>query len=667
MPELSRMKRWFLLDFETASRCKLKKTGAWRYSEDPTTEVLCLGWSDHGGKPKSWVPGEDDTEVIAAARDPEVVFIAFNVTFEKAIWRNIMVPVFDWPDVPDERWHDIQAVCAMKVIPLDLDRAARIMRVAHSKDKEGSKFTIGLSKPNKKTGQLDRKPESIKRVRDYCEDDIYAEVDLHRAVGWQTPEERQVWLLDQTINQRGVRLDTDYIAAANKIVREGSLPLLKEFRELTGGLEPTQVAKVLAWCRDAGADIPNFQKETLAELLGGETETDEPIEELLGLTLPPAVRRILEIRQLIGSASVKKLIAMENCVCADGAARGLLQYHGAGPGRWAGRLLQPQNFPRGELKLPIDVLVAAIMTGDYEYVETITGVGAVQAVVSGLRHAIIAREGRMLTAGDFNTIELRVNLAFAEQWDKITMLANKGDPYIDMAKLIFANPNLNKKDNPEERQTGKNSVLGLGFQMGAPKFQLKYAKDKDLDWCKNIVRIFREEWAPNVPSNWYELEEAACRTAWDRTAHEAKGVLYQIEDGWMTARLPSGRKLYYCNPQPCKKAMPWDALDIRPAWTYRAMKMGQWRTIDAYGGLLTENVVQGTARDLMVHAMFSCEREGFPVILTVHDEIVTEPEKGDHKKAAVALEQIMCDIPAWARAMQIPVAAEAWSGERYKK
>ncbi len=677
------MRTYVTLDFETASLCDLKKSGAWRYAEDPTTEVLWLSWKPRGLKEAvfNWHPTlapEMEFHLRTMVESPDVLFIAHNCAFEKAMWRCHMMPVYDWPDIPDERWHDTMAVCAMKVIPLDLDRAAMVMRLPHQKDKEGNALTKSLSRPQRKTGAFDRSKQTLFRVGQYCGRDVLAQDALHQVVGWLTPEERKVWLLDQKINQRGVRLDTDFVAAARKIVRDGSALLEKEFIELTG-LKVTQTVKLVEWCRGQGLDIPNLQKDTLAQLLGSESEDAETEDEgaqevdVVETTLPSHdvlpdnVRRALTIRQLIGSASVKKLDRMEACVSSDGQARGLMQYHGAGTGRWAGRLLQPQNFPRGTLKnINIDELVAAIKTGDYQLIEMLYG-PAVQVIVSSLRHAIIARKGRMICAGDFSTIELRVNLALAQQMDKLAMLKAGGDAYIDMAEQIYKRP-LNKKDNPEERQTGKTAVLGLGFQMGAPKFSIqKEMLQYDLDFAKEIVRVFREDWAPRVPSNWYELEDAACETVWTRRSHEAKGVTYALENGWLTARLPSGRKLWYRNPKPVKKAMPWDPADIRPAWTYEAMKMGQWKTIDAYGGLLTENVVQALARDLMVHAMFLAEDNGFPVCLTVHDELVTEPEIGDPDKASRMLEDIMADSPDWARQMQIPVKAEAWAGERYRK
>lgn len=675
----------WVLDFETASGCDLKEAGSWRYAEDPTTEILNCGYKRFGGNERVvWHPGEDIEEFVAIAADDYNTFIAHHAGFEKAIWRKIMVETYGFPDIPNSRWHDTMATCAMKVLPLDLDRATMVLRLPIQKDKEGSALVKSLSKPNKKTGLYDRSPETLARIDTYVLEDVDAEEGLHRRIGYLPPGERSVWLLDQRINERGLKLDLPFIRAARKIVADATAPLAKEFSTITGGLKFTQNVKIVDWCQGQGATrITSLNKEFLKEDLGLNFEEDDDGEyESLadsgdednggGIILPPHVKRALAIRGLVGSASVKKLPRMEACVCSDGIARALVQYHGAGPGRWAGRLFQPHNFPRGTLKdendLPYDpeVLVAAIMTGDYEYVEMMFGKGAVEVVVSSLRHAIVAREGRMLCAGDFNTIELRVNLALAGQQDKLDLLAAGGDPYIDMAQLIYKRP-LNKKQNVEERQTGKNSVLGLGFQMGAPKFQKKYAKKHPLEFAKDIVDIFRKTWAPKIPDLWWGLARAATKAVWDGTPQEAFGIVYQLEDAWLTARLPSGRKLWYFNPQKVREAMPWDDTDIRRSFTFQAMKQGQWRTIKAFGGLLTENVVQATARDLMCSAMFKAEKNGFPVILTVHDEIVTEPEKGDPTEAKKALEQIMADIPDWAKQLQIPVKAEAWAGERYRK
>ena len=281
---------------------------------------------------------------------------------------------------------------------------------------------------------------------------------------------------------------------------------------------------------------------------------------------------------------------------------------------------------------------------------------------------------------DFAGIQARIALAGAGQHDKTALMASGVDVYIDLACVIFGVPQPNwsadftqfvkdfKEQHNEWRQYGKNSVLGLGFQMGAKKFHARYCHGKDLDFAQKIVDTYRKEWAPEVPKLWYGLDDAACKTVHRRTPHEAYGVLFKLEDMWLTARLPSGRKLHYFNPQPIRKTMPWSTegnIDVRLAWTYQAKKMGKWLTIDAFGGLLTENYASGLARDLLVTAMFKAEKNGLPLVLTVHDEIVSDAiVRPDNAKV---LQQIMEDRPQWAVDMCLPVAAETWSGDRYRK
>ena len=692
------MKPLYLVpDFETVSMCDLKKCGAWRYAEDITTSVLTLRWTyPDKSLVGLWHPGMPFPQEFIDAKEEGRLFVAHNTGFEKAIWRCIMVPVYDWPDIPNDQWDDTLARCANLCIPQDLDMAVRVLRLPALKDTEASSMVIGLSKLDRH-GMLPKiTPDILARADEYCADDCRAQQGLRERIGTLSLAEREVWLLDQEINERGVRLDLDLIDKMQQIVDEATVPLVKEFAQITGGLKLAS-PKVKQWCHDRGVLIPNLQKETLASWLAEEDLDAEDYEELAGdeegadHTMPDEVRRALHIKQLVGSASVKKLGRARYCVSGDGRARGLLQYHGAGPGLWAGRLLQPQNFPRGSITGYkkesgadfADRKVAALMTGDAGYVDATIG-PPVETVVSSLRHIIIPSAGRELVVGDFAGIQARIALAGAGQHDKTALMMSGVDVYIDLACDIFgvAKPNWAlgkesfeqfvkdfKEQHNEWRQYGKNSVLGLGFQMGARKFLLRYCKGKDLEFAQGIVDTYRKEWAPKVPQLWYGLDEAACDTVHYRTPHEAYGVLYKLEDMWLTARLPSGRKLYYFNPQPIRKTMPWskpEAPDVRRAWTYQAKKQGKWLTIDAFGGLLTENYASALARDLLVHAMKKCRKNDLPIVLTVHDEIVSE---GDKKKSdnALVLKQIMEDIPGWAKAIQIPVEAETWAADRYRK
>lgn len=654
-------------DFETASAVDLKQVGAWRYSEDVTTEILCFSYI-LAGVIKTWLPGLDTRELAELAADPEVIFIAHNAGFEKAIWRNIMVALYGMPNVPNSRWRDTLASCAMRALPLDLDRAVVNLRLPQHKDKEGSAFTKKMSKPNRK-GYYDRSPASLQRVVTYCEQDIRAEDALWQRIGGLPIGEHHVWLLDQRINERGLLLDLDFVTAAQAVVDDYCPVLVEEFSEITGGLKPTQAAKFKEWIGEQGVWIDSLAKEVVAALLGEESEDDDATEvDIAAIVLPDNVRRALQIRSLVGSASIKKLQRMQACVGTDGRARGLLQYHGAGPGRWAGRLLQPHNFPRGTIKdahggkFPPEFVVSTILSGSADVVSLSLG-PPIESVVSSLRHAIIASPGRCLLSGDFAGIEARMVLALSGQLDKVAMMASGIDVYCDMASQIYQRI-ITKKDQ-EERQTGKNSVLGLGFQMGWRKFKMKYGTHMTEEFCKRIVDVYRKEWAPQVPKTWDALGEASLGCVKTGQAHEAKGVLYQLEDRWLTALLPSGRKLWYFNPQLVRRAMPWDETDIRLAFTYQQMKLGQFKTIDAFGGLMTENVVQALARDLMVNAMFELEENGFPIVLTVHDEIVCEPLKEDADEKA--FQEIMCETPAWAKKIQVPIAVESWQGDRYRK
>lgn len=672
------MTHFVVPDFETRSLCDLKKAGAWRYAEDFSTEIMVLCWTDEHGNKGRWHPN-DDMEITRTLflwiTDPTCLVVAHNCQFEKAIWRRIMVPVFGFMDIPDDRWRDSLAACAMKAIPLGLEDAARVLGTPVQKDMEGSKLTLAMSRPDRKTRMLPDFRPHLPRIGDYCATDCEAQLEAHKTLGWMPPGERKVWQLDQVINERGIRLDMDYVGACQEIVKQASVPLLKEFADLTGGLRPSQRDKVIGWVSKRGLALPDMKKETIAALIGDD-EADEEIDDEVwegAFDLPEDVFRALEIRQLIGSTSIKKLDRMQHCVGLDGRARGLLQYHGATTGRWAGRLFSPHNFPRGTIKVgkkapPAALVKEAIMTRDASYVETLLG-PAVEVVVGGLRHAIVADPDYDLVVGDFAGIEARVVLALAGQYDKCALMASGADVYLSMACAIYKAPEGTfTKDNLKERTIGKCAVLGLGFQMGWRKFKLRYAPEMTDEFCTEVVTAYRTKWAPEVPKLWTAIEEAALETVLTGQPHSAYGCTYRMEGRWLTCELPSERKLWYFNPKAHRKEMPWstpERPDVRMAWRYQAKKMGHWRWVDTFGGHLVENIVQALARDLLVDAMFRCEAENMPLVLTVHDENVCEVQKVLAK--AETLRHLMEEREPWARALQIPVAAECWAGPEYRK
>lgn len=678
---------WIVLDFETLSACDLTKAGSDRYAQDFTTEALCLCFETSGRKRGSWVDGDPIPQLILdAIANPEVMFVAHQAGFERSIWHWQMEKEHGWPAVPLERWHDTMARAQQLVLPAGLDRVLQVLKLPVSKDMEGNALIKRINREYAKTGiRPDTAPDMMRRIVDYCFVDIDGQVALHCRIGWLSDHEREIWLASTRVNDRGIRLDRELVSAMQEVVDQATGPLARRFEELTGGLRFGQIQKVKAWVEGRGVPIKNLAKETLVELLGSDEEPDatddeagyaDPegdewdvgVQQPHALVLPDDVREALGIRQLVGSASVKKLKVMRTCAGYDGRARGLLQYHGTGPGRQSSKLLQAHNFPRGSLKEDGDTpdptaLIKTLKLRNVDLIESMYG-PAVETVVSSLRHCLIADPGCVYVSGDYAQIQCRTVLALAGQDDKVELMRLGHDVYCDMAGNIYKRV-VTKKDLIE-RQTGKNSVLGLGFQMGGKTFFIKYGKGQTLEFCEGVVSVYRKEWAPRVPLLWYDLQDAAIKCVWDGTPQTADcGITYYMEDQWLVARFFNGSTIHYFNPQKTRRSMPWDETDVRRGFSYQVMKQGRWVTRDAFGGQLTENAVMKIEREIMEDAKKRLEANGFPVVLEVHDEIVTEPMKVDADLKA--FRQIQEDVQPWTRAMLIPIKVDVWSGPEYRK
>lgn len=684
------MSRWVVFDWETRSLCDLKKAGTYRYSIDPSTELLCGAYENHKGTRGLWLPG------MPCPFSPEVLrdytFIAHNALFEIWIWQNVATPDYGWPECPPlSQWHDTMARALQLALPAGLDNVLRALKAPVHKDKEGSKLTISLSRPDRKTKMLPVvTPAILHRVGDYCLNDIADEVWLHKRIGWLPPEERVCWETSMETNFMGLGLDMEYVAAAQAIVDDASAPLIEEFKALTG-MGVNQRDKVLEWVRGQGVEIADMTKGTLSEMLGGsddDVEADsaggyesysDPGDDAEGedqqQVLPPGVERALRIRQLVGSASIKKLAAMRACVGWDGRARGLLVYHGTTPGRQTAKIVQPHNFPRGTVTIddePPDPeqLVSLIKTRDYQLLEQVYGRGAVEIIVSSLRHGIVAAPDHDLLAGDYAGIQLRTVLALAGQHDKMDLMAaadrkeSKYNAYVDMAELIY-HRDISKVANLAEYTIGKNAVLGLGFQGGGGMFQTKMAPKESRSFCDEVVRVYRKEWAPQVPPLWYGLQAAATKAVWTGLPHEAFGITYSMEDIWLKTTIHNGTSIYYAYPERCREQMPWDPTETRQGFTYWVQKQGRWTQRHAFGGQLTENAVMKIEREIMEGAKGRLKAHGYKLPFEVHDEALAERLRS--QVDMVEFRGLMEDVEPWVRELRIPIKVEVWQGPRYKK
>lgn len=734
-----------IIDFETASKCPLKVSGAAVYSEHPSTEVLCLVFTvENSGLFYAWSPFipelRDLSWLIALASDPANIFVS-HAMFEQFIWRNIMEPL-GCPPLPPERWEDTQATAYWKSLPGALEKLLQVLGLSVQKDMAGRDVTLALSKPltmadweRRYPGPVwgtkaawkreypqdyyDRTEATIRRVIEYCVTDVAGEEATLHAVGDLSPGERQVWLLDQRINHRGIRVDLDFVYHAQKIVDIETAELTEEFLDLTGGIRPGQRDRIIEWCGSQGVALDSLKKEYLTELLGGSDDEDpedagyeslaydgnEPITSRDdGYALPAAVRRALVVRSVLGSASIKKLAKLQSCVCEDGRGRGFLQYHAAHPGRWGGRLLQPQNFPRGVLKVNPEYAVEGIMSGDprylrgiirghaeqlswsgnadhLEYLEAVDKLSAIEMVGSSLRHALIPDSGKVFMVGDFAGIEMRVDLALARQFDKCDLLASGSDVYSDMAVRIYNLKPIRESQKLKgtkewyaevygvttaQRTIGKNTVLGCGFQMGPPKFHARYCPKQELSFAQQVVRSYRQDWAPNVVEFWKGLHWAVNTCIREGKRVVVYGCTFSIDGYFMRIDLPNGwQTIWYYQP-----AMQWRngrngrQGEYQPS--YKAMKAGKWLTVFLYGGIICENLSQALARGLLVEAMMRMEyRESWPLVLSVHDEAVCEVwEKDADRKRFKAVMEERSD---WVKTLQIPIAVEEYVDTRYKK
>jgi len=664
--------RYVVADFETASRADLQKQGAWKYAQDMSTFILCLSLKlvvDERPHPSRVLTERQlaarDPELMELARDPTVIFVAHNASFEQAMWKYHLVPM-GYPELPPERWHDTMAVAGMKALPLGLDALVQALELPVKKDMDGHRLMLIMCKPDRIGGWSQHNEFNLARLKEYCAGDTEAQYGVRVATMGLGPSERHTWVLDQRINQRGIKIDKEFVHACIDVLDQVRIPMTARFKELTSGLRPTQREKVLNWVNDQGFALGDMKKATLDAILDPDDEFG--IEEI-GEALPYHIHEVLTLRRSLASSSVSKLRRMLDCASDyDGRVRYATQYHGARTGRDAGRLIQIQNYPRGEIGtrqgLTADMLADAIMTRNLDTIRELWGDDIFTAVISSLRSCIVPEKGKILVAGDLAQVEAKNLLSMAGQHDKADMLHSGQDAYAEMASLIYRKP-INKTDNPLERQVGKNCVMGNGYGLGPVGFRARFCPKDSIELAKLAVTTYRKEFAPAVPKFWYGLWEASVNAVWCEHAktYDYQGIEFRREGDFLTMRLPSGRKLWYHRPRK-GRSYDWEGNE-RPAWTFMSYQGKKFRRHLAWHGMITADCIQGLSRDLIMSAMKKAEAAGLTTIFKVHDELVFE--EFDRPDLVTTVRQIMEDVDPWAIERRLRIKAEVDSMLRYRK
>lgn len=632
------------IDFETYSECDIKTAGGYNYAGHPSTEVLCMAWAIDDEEPELWVPGDPIPQRLHDELDGAGEIWAWNAAFERAVWKHQMHKHGWYCDIDATQWNDTAALAAILALPRALGQCAQVLQLTEQKDTRGRYLIQRLCQPYR--GERRRDPELLEELYSYCKQDVRTERAIKNLLQPYKPmsdAERDVWLLDQEINWRGLGIDVDNVENAIDLIFQTARRLNARAQEISGGVLPDvgSRARVMAWAQSRGYTLPGYDKSAVLEALA------DP-------ALPDDVRQVLEIRQTLGKASTSKYQSMQNLAGHDNRARGVFSYHGAQTGRWAGRGFQPQNLPRPAFG-DTDNCITLFDQRDPEIIETLYGDPMV-ALSSCLRGMIVPAAGNRFLVSDFSAIEARVLAWLADEQGPLDVFREGGDIYCHAATGIY-NREITPKDK-DERQIGKVAVLALGYQGGVGAFQTMAkayrveVKDEDADRIKVAWRKAH----PKIVRFWYALEAAAQNAVRHKGhAFEAGPITFRVVGNFLFAKLPSGRRLAYYHP-----TIGHDGLEF---WGTDSKLGGRWGKLNTYGGKLCENVTQAVARDLLAESMLRLENHGYNVVASIHDEVICELPRG--VGSLEHMEEFMCELPDWASGL--PMDAEGFECERYRK
>ena len=691
----------------------LPSIGAVAYSEHESTEVLSCAYSLDSVTKKLWIPGMPPPFDLFDYVNSGGLVEAWNVKFERWIWINVCIKKYGWPGVKDSQWRDAAAKAVAHALPRSLDPCGEVLDIVKKKDKDGKRLLTKFSMPRNPTKSNPSRrirpeddPEDAQRLYDYNIRDIQAELELSQRIPDLIPQELEFWQCDLAINARGIRIDIDTIKAAISIVEQAHARYNQRLQVLTNNTvqRASELAKIRKWLETEGVDVPVLDAQKVTELLNDEF-------------LSKNVKEVLQIRELLSSAAVKKLYAMVNQVSSSGRLHDLFTYHAARTGRAAGAGVQPQNFPNSgpnvskcaqcgrytPIRLPsctycasknlapadwcadaVNETVGIIKTGNLDCVEYYCG-NAIAAVSGCLRGMFIASEGKDFICSDYSAIEAVCLAAISgEEW-RMEVFKTHGKIYETSASKITGKPLEFYLDYKKEtglhhidRKLGKVAELasGYGGWIGAWK---AFGADAFMseDEIKRAILAWRDA-SPSIVEFWggqqrgwfpecYGLEGAAVQAILSPgEIFDCRGFKWQVVDDILYCTLLSGRNLTYHHPRlrPSERRNGTHSISFE-GWNSNP-KYGApgWVRMDTYSGKLTENVVQAVARDILAHAIVTLESKGYPVVLHVHDEIVSEVPQGFGSVGE--FERLMSGMPSWA--IDWPLKASGgWRARRYGK
>ena len=636
------------IDIETYSEASLSSTGVYRYAADPSFTVLLFAYSVDAGPVRivDLAQGESlPAEVEAALSDPKVQKWAFNAQFER-----VCLSAYLGEKLDPRGWYCSMVWSTYAGIPLNLAGVAQALHLETEKMTEGKDLIRKFSQPCKATksngGRTrnlpEHAPEDWETFKAYCVRDVEVERAIaSRLSPLPMPEfEWENYWRDQRFNDMGVGIDVELASKAVEADLEIKDALYTQMRHWTGVENPQSVTQLLGWLQDHGAELPSLAKADVASALD---EADGTVAEVLAARLE------------IAKSSVKKYEKMLDCVCPDGRAHGLLQFMGAGrTGRWAGRLVQVQNLPRQTFG-DLEEAAALVKAGQADMLGVLWG-SAPNVLSELIRAAFVAAPGNRFLVADFSAIEARVIAWLAgEQW-VLDLFKSGGDIYCETGTRMFGQEV--KKHSPL-RQRAKVAVLACGYQGGVGALKAMGGEKLGLseDEMASIVDAWRKA-NPRIAQMWWDVNRAALEAIKNGTSQMVGRIKVYQKLGALVIALPSGRELIYPSPRVGENRFGGESI------TFMGLGLNRkWGRIETYGGKLVENIVQATARDVLAHSMATLEAAGYPTVMHVHDEVITEVPYGHGSVDELC--SLMSRGPKWSKGL--PLAAEGFESTYYKK
>lgn len=644
------MAQLMAIDIETYSDISLPDCGVHRYVASEQFEILLFAYSIDEGEIRviDLASGEKmPEEVMDLLMDDSVIKTAFNAAFERTC-----INRYFGISLPPEVWRCTAVQSAILALPLSLEGVGEALSLDKKKMSEGKeliRFFCMPCKATKANGGRTRNlpsdaPEKWEQFKTYCKRDVDVEMQIRKKLkNYPIPDREQVlYCMDQRINDRGIRVDTQMVSqaiACDLLYKETAA---KRAYELSGLENPNSVSQLKGWLSNKGIEVDSLAKDTVTELVG---KTEGEVSELL------------KLRLAMSKTSVKKYEAIERAVC-DGRVHGLLQFYGANrTGRWAGRLVQIHNLPQNHME-DLELARSLVKEGRFDLVELLYP--STPEVLSELiRTAFVAKPRCRFIISDFSAIEARV-LAWmsGEAW-RLRVFSTHGKIYEASASAMFGVPIEEIGKTSPLRQKGKIAELALGYggsvgalvSMGATKMGLSEEELPDLVSQWRLAN-------PHITEFWWKVDAAAFKAVKERCTVQMDRLLFEYRGGILFIHLPSGRKLSYVKPR----------LELnrfgREGITYEGVgESKKWTRIETYGPKMVENIVQAVSRDILAEAMLRLEKAGFDIVMHVHDEVVLEVPEG--VSSVEEVNELMAVNPSWT--MGLPLKAAGFESAFYKK